>query len=292
MCHSILKLNAFLLVASVITLGASTCFAQRSSLFQDPASIVNGGQLQSGAPETSYGNQRINQAGPTDGWRPPQANGNFVNPMAGLLDDSANSYAGVRPAVGNQLAGQGQSLANASWIYTPLPPPRVLQIHDLVSIRVDETSQTTASGQAQARKNASLDILLSDWVRFDGLDTIKPTNESDGEPRLAGQNNEVYRADSTLRTRESMTFNIKAEIADIRPNGLLVLSATKGINDNDNRWELSLSGICRPTDIGPDNVVLSRDIFDLNISKNEAGQVRDGYSRGWVSKWFGRFKPF
>jgi flagellar L-ring protein precursor FlgH len=95
-----------------------------------------------------------------------------------------------------------------------------------------------------------------------------------------------------MRTAEQMTFNIAAKIADIQPNGNIVLEARKSITQSDNKFEASLSGICRAEDIGPNNVILSRHIYDLRIDRQDSGHVRDGYSRGWLTKWYARLKPF
>ncbi len=173
----------------------------------------------------------------------------------------------------------------------PTQQARKLRVHDIVSIRVDEMAQSTAQGNASSRKNTIYDARLSDWVRFDGL-SLKPAPQNDGDPRVGGQENEVYRADSTMRTRESVTLNIAAEIADIRPNGNIVLSASKKIIVNDNVFEVTLSGICRSDDIQPDNTILSRNILDMQVTKNDRGHVRDGYSRGWFTKLLARVKPF
>jgi len=185
-----------------------------------------------------------------------------------------------------------RTLLAASWTAQPQIPARNLKIHDIVSIRVDETATTNAQGDAQSRKTTLYDARLNDWIQLTGLDTIKPAKQADGDQRAQGQQNEVYRGSSTLLTREQMTLNVAAEIADIRPNGTLVLSARKTIEDNDNSWLVSLSGICRPQDVAPDNVILSRNIFDLAVKKQELGHVRDGYSRGWFTRWLARFKPF
>jgi flagellar L-ring protein FlgH len=183
-------------------------------------------------------------------------------------------------------------LQAASWTYVPPNPTRILKIHDIVSIRVDKLASSTAQGNVQSRKTGLYDARLNDWIELVGWDTVKPSPQRDGDPRVQGTGNEVYRAQSNLQTREQLTFSISAEIADVQPNGNIVLSARETVTQNDNAWEISLSGICRPQDIGPDNTVLSRNIFDLKIKKDERGHVRDGYSRGWFTRWLARFKPF
>lgn len=182
-------------------------------------------------------------------------------------------------------------LAAASWTYAVPSPPRVLRIHDVISIRIDEVARMTAEGRASQRKNALYDAVLKDWLEFDGLG-VRKAPQTGGDPQVNGQLNQQYRATSDLQTRETLAFNIAGEIADIRPNGNIVLEGHKSITVNDNRWELSISGMCQAKDIGPDNVVLSKDIIDLKIDKREAGQARDGYRRGWFTEWFNRLQPF
>ncbi len=214
--------------------------------------------------------------------------------QAGYGAPSPGSFAGPFPGMQPMTMDPSQNpnpLA-ASWTFVPPSASRNLRIHDIISIRVSEIAQSNSQGNAQSRKSLSFDARLSDWVRLVGIDTVKPAEQSDGDQRIGGLENEVYRSNSNLQTREEITFNIAAEIADIRPNGNLVISAHKTIRLNDNDWEVSLSGVCRPQDVGPDNVVLSKDITDLKVNKVERGQVRDGYSRGWFTRWYAYLKPF
>jgi flagellar L-ring protein precursor FlgH len=81
-------------------------------------------------------------------------------------------------------------------------------------------------------------------------------------------------------------------VVDIRPIGHLVLEAHQSIRNNDEYWERSLSGIIRPEDILPNNTVLSEDVSELQITKRERGQVRDGYRRGWLYYLLDRYGAF
>ncbi len=179
----------------------------------------------------------------------------------------------------------GLGLANASWTFTPARPLRNYRIQDIVTIRVDEVTRVQANGALNSRRTGLYDAILKDWNL-----TFEPQDSAD--PRVNGETNQAYRSTSSLTTNESLAFNIAARVVDIQPNGNLVLEATKTIRMNENIWETSLIGICRAQDIAPDNVVLSRDLIDLQIRKNEAGELRDGYKRGWFTRWLNEFNPF
>jgi flagellar L-ring protein precursor FlgH len=183
------------------------------------------------------------------------------------------------------------SLNEASWTLQPTPPVRVFRKNDVVTIRVDEITRMMAEGIADQRKRTLTEAILTDWIRLDNF-RLRPDPQEDGDPGVAAESNDNYRAESFLRSRESLTFNIAATVVDIRPNGNLVLEARKAVRINDNLWETSLSGICRADDIGPDNVVLSKDVIDLEIRKEDRGHLRDGYSRGWLKRFWDRYGPF
>jgi len=187
---------------------------------------------------------------------------------------------------------QGLPIESASWTYSPPLPPRVLKLHDIVSIRVDEMARSQADGLATSRKNTTLDAFLRSWVVLKGLRKAEVVSPNAGRPRIQGQTNELFRADSEVETTEALTFNIAAEIVDIRPNGTVMLEARKTLELNDNVWETTLSGVCRSDDIGPDNTVLSRNMMNLKIDKKDRGQVRDGYKRGWFKAWYDELAPF
>lgn len=265
------------MLAGVFLSGNSNAVnAQNSSLFQRPFP---------GQPDTG-----ANRA-PSETLPAPNT-ARTAEPLAtaGQVPGGATAFGGVAPASA-LIPTNGLGLQTA-WSYVPPTPPRVLKLYDIVHVRVEEASTSLALGNTSSRKTTSYDAVLKDWVKLVGIDTVQPAPQAQGDPRIQGTQNEVYRGDSTMRTSESFTTNIAAEVVDIRPNGLVVLNARKKLINNDNTYEISLTGTCRSQDIDASNTVLSRHLIHAEINKQDQGHVRDGYSRGWLTKLIARIKPF
>ena len=220
-----------------------------------------------------------------------------VWPALSNADDGPNSslFSGRPRALPISMSKSGPIPAAApagSWYEVPLPPPKEVRVHDIVTIRVDIAARSLSDAEFQRRRNSRIDAVLLDWVRLVGLRAIKPAPQSDGDQRVQGTMNIQDRAQGELETTENLKFEIAATVASVLPNGNLVLEAHREIEINQEKWLHSLSGVCRREDIGPGNVLLSKDLANLQIKKNEMGQVRDSYKRGWLTRWFDEFNPF
>jgi flagellar L-ring protein precursor FlgH len=179
-------------------------------------------------------------------------------------------------------------------MYRKLPPEaelRELQINDIITVLVDYRSSMISEGDAEARRNLSINAVLADWLKFDGKD-IYPAEQQRGNPRVNGTLQSQYRTESEMELRDSLTFRIAAAVVDIRPNGNLVVEARREIRINEEVWMQSLTGVVRRQSIGPDRTVRSDEVAELRIEKREKGFINDAYSRGWFTKWYDKWKPF
>lgn len=213
--------------------------------------------------------------------------------------DGPNSslFSGRMKAMPISARQPGNPLAPApsqttSWYEIPLPPPKEVRVNDKITIRVDVATRMTSDAEWQRRKNSKYDAILNDWIVLMGLRAVKPAPQSDGDQRVQGNLNIQNRSQGELETTQSLKFEIGATVAAILPNGNLVLEAHRTVKVNDEIWLHSLSGVCAREDIGPGNLVLSKDLANLQIEKRELGQVRDSYKRGWLARWWDEFAPF
>lgn len=191
-------------------------------------------------------------------------------------------------------SGQSLQLNEGSFLHRELPPEarqREVGKHDILTVLVDWRTLMRSEGDAENRKTASLLGVLSSWIRFDGK-SIKAAPQTDGDPRVAGTYNSQYRAESDVELRDTLSFSIAAKVIEIRPNGNLYIEADQEIRNNEEHWRVFLSGEVSRQAIQRDRTVSSKDIAGMHIEKREAGQVRDGYARGWFGKWYDKYKPF
>jgi flagellar L-ring protein precursor FlgH len=193
-------------------------------------------------------------------------------------------------AQSNSLLTSRQLTRRDSWIYIEPEPVPELAIHSLVTVIVDYRSQVISEADHERKRQANIKAVLTDWIRLSGLD-IKPAPQSDGSPAIVGTLNARDKSESDLETRDGMKFTITCEVVDIRPNGELVLDGQRLVENNEEQWMLSLSGIVRPEDVLPNNTVLSSTIAELHIDKREQGVIRDGYRRGWLLEIIDRYRP-
>lgn len=184
------------------------------------------------------------------------------------------------------------TLRQASWFPSEVPQPRVIQEHDIISVRVQEGAQYFAEGETERRKSATYQAILLEWLTLNGLGSASPNPQENGDPTIQGRLNSQYRAESGVESQESLAFNLAAEVIGIRPNGNIVIEARRTVQNNDDVWDYYLSGECRQQDIGTGNLVLSKDVLNLMVKKTERGAVRDGYRRGWFQKGFDAMNPF
>ena len=188
----------------------------------------------------------------------------------------------------------GLTLENSSFMYRKLPPEaelRELQLNDIITVLVDYKSALQSDGDANSKRTASFNAVLSDWLRFDGKN-ILPAPQSNGDPKVTGSVTSQFKTQADIQQKDALTFKIACHVVDIRPNGNLVLDGRSEVQNDDEVWEQSLTGIVRRQSIGPDRTVRSDDIAERRIRIRKKGFVHDGTNRGWLVKWYDEVKPF
>lgn len=84
----------------------------------------------------------------------------------------------------------------------------------------------------------------------------------------------------------SLSGDITVTVADVLPNGNLVVRGEKWMTLNRGDEFIQISGIVRPEDITPKNTVLSTQLANARITYSGTGEVADAGAMGWLSRFF------
>ena len=119
-----------------------------------------------------------------------------------------------------------------------------------------------------------------------------PAIFSAGNPAAEFDFKNDYGGDGKYDRKDELTTRVTARVIDVKPNGNLVLEATKSITIDEEGYIITLVGECRGRDVTPENTVLSTQIAEPEISVRHSGALRDATRRGWLMRTFDFLRPF
>jgi flagellar L-ring protein precursor FlgH len=183
-------------------------------------------------------------------------------------------------------------LKNVSVFAVPEPEPKTIKKHDLITIIIREESEVSSQGTSDLKRQSDIDAKVDAFARlnlhnFALQPAIGPT-----PPELKASASRNFKGEATVDRTDSVITRVTGEVLDVKPNGTLVLQARKKIKTDEEEQTLICAGICRVEDVTPDNTVLSTQLFDLEFSKTNKGQVRNTTKTGLIHKLLDFVNPF
>lgn len=154
-------------------------------------------------------------------------------------------------------------------------------VGDVITVTLSERTVSTKSSKVNVTKDNST-------VFNAGPGTLLGTN-----PTLKGLNlgtnveqKRQFDGDAGADQSNSLQGNITVTVAEILPNGNLMVRGEKWMTLNSGDEFIRISGIVRPDDVAPDNTVVSTRLANAKISYSGKGTLADSQSMGWLSRFF------
>ena len=167
------------------------------------------------------------------------------------------------------------------------------RVGDIITVVLVE--QTTASKQADTNTSKKQDTQLDNPTI---LGAPLSFNMPGGSNRvlnlgttLSGSRSFAGAGDSSQSNK--LQGNVTVTVAEVLSNGNLLVRGEKRLTINQGDEYIRFSGIVRPSDIGPDNTVLSTSVANAKIAYTGKGMLDDSNSSGWLASLFNsKWWPF
>lgn len=141
----------------------------------------------------------------------------------------------------------------------------------LVSIQDEAQLNNTTERERTGSDTLGLPRLLGLETSLTRLlpNTIDPSRllQTNGEHNASGS--------GSIRRTESITLRVAATVAQVLPNGNLVVAGRQQVRVNHELRDLTVSGIIRPADIGSDNTVRHDRLAEARIAYGGRGTISD-----------------
>jgi len=167
--------------------------------------------------------------------------------------------------------------------------PRAMKIGDVVTVKISMKDKAILDNTTERKRDNKTSF---------GLDTSWDTKL----PLLNGKRSGTIdsKIDSKSETKgegainrsESIELLVAAVVADVMPNGNLIISGTQEVRVNFEVRVLTVQGIVRPRDISTENMVSYERIAEARISYGGRGRITDVQQPAWGQQLLDKFSPF
>jgi flagellar L-ring protein precursor FlgH len=201
-----------------------------------------------------------------------------------------DSYRPTLPPAYTSMETQNGSIYHAARDVRLFEDVKARRIGDVLTVVLQESTSASKSAKTTADKDQEATIAnptffgASPQFNLPGLIPLDSNRDNSLEQSLSATRAFDGEADSSQSN--SLSGAITVTIADVLPNGNLVVRGEKWLTLNQGEEFIQISGIVRPQDIGPNNRILSTQMGDARITYSGKGFLHDSNSMGWLARFF------
>lgn len=165
---------------------------------------------------------------------------------------------------------------------------RARQVGDIVTVQIVENTSASKEANTSSDRESTIDTGISALF---GVQSFARNGFDASKMFGANTTNEFEGKGSTDR-KSSMTASVACRVVQVLPAGNLYIKGSRLTVVNQEQQYITLEGVIRPTDITPNNVVLSTNVAEARISYTGSGPVSDQQRPGWFTRLMNFLWPF
>jgi len=167
------------------------------------------------------------------------------------------------------------SQTNAMFLYSDRTASR---IGDLITINLNESTN--------ASKNADTEIKKKDTNDLAPTLSGRVPSYSGNPLSFAVEASNQFKAETDTAQANSLDGTITVTVAQVLPNGNLMIKGEKWLTLNQGNEFIRITGIIRPEDISTENTISSTRVANARITYSGTGVLEDSNHMGWLSRFF------
>jgi flagellar L-ring protein precursor FlgH len=176
------------------------------------------------------------------------------------------------------VAAAPDPAANSLWrpgSRTFLRDQRAAQPGDLVTVLVSIQDQAQLQNRTEREREGSDTLGIPRLLGLETSLTRLLPNSIDPSRLVQTSGAQNSAGSGQIRRNETVTLRVAATVAQVLPNGNLVVTGRQQVRVNSELRDLTVSGVIRPQDIGSDNTVRHDRLAEARIAYGGRGTISD-----------------
>ncbi len=201
--------------------------------------------------------------------------------------DNRAEYAPTYPVAAQIPQDNSGSIYKVGFGINLFEDTKAHRVGDLITVMLSESTTAQKSASTSSSKDQNIDFptptLMGMPFTHNGREIL---------------NNEVamgndFSGDGSSSLSNSLNGSITVFVAQVMPNGNLMIRGEKKLTLNQGDEFIRITGIVRPMDVSPDNTVASTKVANAEIFYSGDGAINDANRMGWLAQFFnGSLWPF
>jgi len=161
--------------------------------------------------------------------------------------------------------------------------PRARLRGDIITIAINEKNSASRTSSSTTSKSNDIKAGIP---TLGGLATSALKAAS-----VAANSANTYAGKGNTSNDNAFTGTITVTVANVLPNGNLVVTGEKQIGINHNLEFIRFSGVINPVTLQAGNIVESTKVADARLDYTGKGYIDEAQRMGWLSRFFLNFSP-
>jgi flagellar L-ring protein precursor FlgH len=172
---------------------------------------------------------------------------------------------------------------------------RNYRVGDLITVMLDESTRAGREQKGSVSRDAENNVVPSGLVsKIMRLPDKLLGNKFDGALNGVNLNKSTIKSDGvgTAGQSASLSGAVSVTVVEVLSNGNLMVRGEKQLALTEGAEIIQVSGIIRPDDVSPNNMVQSRRLANAQISYRGTGDMAAVAKTGWGTKALLKVWPF
>ena len=163
-------------------------------------------------------------------------------------------------------------------------------VGDIITVAIFEKASASKEATTATDRNSSMSAGIP--TLFGLQRSVGKVTGLDPASLVSASTKNAFKGTGKTERKENLVATLTTQIIEVLPNGNLRLEGNKTVTVNSETQIVKLTGIVRPSDVSPGNIVNSQNVLNARIAYVGEGVISDKQQQGWLVRGLDKVWPF